>query len=457
MPFQNFTQSRPQSITNPADEYLHLETSVLNKIRNVRLSSNSYSAEQETKSYELHQQRIINTLNTIDQSDLNLRLEFISLYLQASKNRINQESAPIEKEVLIDKTIKFLEDNLIPPKENSFPSKEAAQKYRNKLGIMMGYMQPLNKSTSLLSKNELRDIILKQSEALIKVKNLQPTSKYGLLGDNDLKSILEAEQIVELKNELLKNLLGLSDFSNLFGSSDGSTDPKKAKTAAREEMLRFVQQQDVNLSNYNRGDLFSIMLENLKESKNNRTFFFKFLNEMLEKTPEIFTQFQNSTISNHKQGQFKEFKTLVLHHLQQPPDETSGLPLVHIDMGKSLIRLMQFKDNDIKEAATAFYLEAIEGATQISCINRLLEPLHSMMQSLLSKDSSVYDSIPLTKEDLTDSLYANSIIEQKRIEYFKQTRLESGKKPPQGSTSDFVMQTLKEYAKTLKIDLENII
>jgi hypothetical protein len=475
MPFQIFAESHPPSISNPrvnnpADDYLRFETSVLNKIRNVPTSSSPNPLGQEVESYELHQQRIINTLKTINQSELNLRLAFINLYLQASKSRINQETAPIEKEALLSKTVKFLNTNLISPRQNSFPSEDKADKYAKSLSTTITHIKDLQSNFSLnadsnsqfkdndqinlninLLKRSVAATILEQSEGLITVKNLKPTAKWELLANNDLKSILEENRITELNNKMFKNLLDQPNFSSLQ-SSNGSTDPEQAKKAARQEMFNFIQKHDPD---YNQEDLFSLILKNLQESKNDRIFFFKFLNQMIDKTPEIFTQFQNNEITNDNQNQFREFKNSLLDHLKQPSDETSGLPLVHVDMGESLVKLMRFKDSDIKQAAKVFYLQAIKEAQYISCINNLLEPLHSTQTA---KEASIYDSVPLTAEDLTEHLQNNQTMIQMIKESLERSLLGVEKKSLTNKQNPVSQKAiLQSHAAKLGINTGNII
>jgi hypothetical protein len=154
------------------------------------------------------------------------------------------------------------------------------------------------------------------------------------------------------------------------------------------------------------------------------------------KTPEIFKEFQNTEIFNDN-NQLKEFKNLLLNHLELPSHNTAKNTLTpinmqkfefmqiesaddqdaraHLTMGRSLLRLMQFKDVDIQKAATAFYIKAIKEAKSINCLNGLLEPLSST-ESLHSKkadEPSVYDLVPLKRGDLAEYLQQNPLIRRR--------------------------------------------
>jgi hypothetical protein len=231
MPFQIFSKSHPRSqFTKAQDAYLKLETDILNTLRNVPESHFTNSANEE-ENYELHQQRIINTLTTINKSELNLRLAFINLYLQASENRIKQETDSFEKEALLDKTVKFLDANLIPPKSDSFSSEDEARKYTNKLSETIAHIKEINEefspsNTSMfktsdraspvnsiyLFKSLLINKILEQSNGLITVNNLGPAFKERFLENFNLKNILGKDQIAELKNGILKSILEQEKF-----------------------------------------------------------------------------------------------------------------------------------------------------------------------------------------------------------------------------------------------------
>jgi hypothetical protein len=434
MPFQTFAQSCPQSITSPADEYLRLETNILNKVRGVTPSqATPIAAKQETESYELHQQRIINTLKTINGSELNLRLAFINLYLQASKSRIKQETAPIEKEALLERTVKFLDINLIPPVPDSFSSNDKARKYKDKLLETITHIKAINeqfspsdsvifktndKESSVnaldLFKKLLLEKTLEQCNGLITVKNLELPAKKEFLDNSRLKSLLGEDLILELRNRILKTILDQEKFSSPSRSGnllDVNTSTKVSE-ATLNEASDFIHSQDVSGKNYNQEDLFKVILMYLEKSKHDRSFFFKFLSRMIGKTPEIFTKFQNAENSD---DQFRKFKNLLLDHLEQPSDDTSQDLLTHVDMGRSLIRLMQFKDNDIKEAAKAFYLKAIKEAKYTDGLNALLEPLYSIeaLPSPKADKPSVYDLFPFTKGDLAKHLQENYLIKRK--------------------------------------------
>jgi hypothetical protein len=454
MPFRSFTESRPPSDSNSADDYLKFETSVLNKLRGIdKSNSTSTDSKKEAENYELHQQRIINTLKTINESDngsdLNLRLAFINLYLQASESRIKQETAPIEREALLDKTVKFLDTNLIPLKKNSFPSEDAAQKYAQLFLQTIVHIKEINKEFSLntslsktndkeslsnslyLVKSLLLNKTLEQINGLITVNNLELVTKKELLSNSNLKNILGEDLIVELKNEILKSILEKEKFSSYGTDASPST-------AALQTALKFISGQAVSAKNYHQEDLFKVILMYLKESKNDRSFFFKFLHQMIAKTPEIFTKFQNAENSNDN-NQFKEFKNLLLDHLELPSNNTAKNTLTPIDtkkfefmqtesadtqeaithfiMGRSLLSLMQFKDVDIQKAARTFYVKTLKEAKSISCVNGLLQPLASIESLHLETPGkpSVYNLVHFTKEDLAEYLQKNYVIKEHHL------------------------------------------
>ena len=435
-------------------------------------------AEKEAENYELHQQRIINTLKTVNNSEPNLRLAFINLYLQANAVKINQESASIEKEALLAKTVKFLDTNLIPPTPHSFSSEEKAQGYANLLVSTIRYIKEINQAFSLnnsssfaatekdntitpvytinpvlLFKNLLINKILDQSESIIAINNLGLTTKKNFLANYDLTSLLEKESLIELKNKLLQYILKQKNFSNPYGDSLNSSNPSRPNNeSASETEFQFIYGENVSGKNYNQEDLFKIILKNLRESRNNRPFFFKFLNLMPEKTTKIFTQFKDNEISEDRKSDFKEFKNLLLNHFERPTDDISQNSLTHIHMGESLCKLMQFKDNDIKEAAKTFYLKALKEAKYISGINALLEPL-TIVQNSHSDLSSplIDDSLPITKEDLTQYLQQNNTIrKQNTKKHLEGMMANTASNNP---TED--EEKLSRYAKILNIDIYN--
>jgi hypothetical protein len=83
--------------------------------------------------------------------------------------------------------------------------------------------------------------------------------------------------------------------------------------AALQEAFQFVFQQETrNIPDYNQEALYDIILNGLRESKNDRSLFFSFLNQMTKKTTKIFEDFQNTESPETKQ--FKEFKNLLLDY-----------------------------------------------------------------------------------------------------------------------------------------------
>jgi hypothetical protein len=459
MPFQSFTKFHSQSTISPTDKYLELETSVLNTIYKVVLSPTT--AEQETENYELHQHRIRNTLKTINKSELNLRLAFINLYLQASASRIKQEAAPMEKEALLNETVRFLNANLISPKPDSFSSEDEATKYASLFLQTIAHIKGINEefpqnNTSMFKisdgdnpvnslyflKNSLINKILEQSNDLITVNNLPLNSKKLFMSHWSLKSILGENLMVELKNRTLKTILEQEESSNPNSGNPNSFNLFK-KTLG-EEILTFINRQNVQDRNYNQKYFFDMILIKLKEFNNDRSLFFQFLNQMIEKTTEMFTKFQDTETSNDNNNQFNEFKNLLLDHLEQPSDLSSQNMLAHITMGKSLLKLMQFKDDDIKAAAKAFYLKAIKEAKYISCLNSFLEPLFLIAKEHSKKSSvSVYDLFSLTRGDLTEHLQENPLI--------KINRLEKMLKEPTKDEPTEDERTLLRYTKILDI------
>ena len=461
MPFQSFTKFHSQSTISPTDKYLELETSVLNTIYKVVLSPTT--AEQETENYELHQHRIRNTLKTINKSELNLRLAFINLYLEASASGIKQEAAPIEKEALLNETVKFLNANLISPKPDSFSSEDEAKKYASLFLQTITHIQAINQqfpqnNTSMFKisdgdspvnslyflKNSLINKILEQSNGLITVNNLQLSDKKLFINDYDLKKILGEDLMLELKNRTLKTILEQQKSSNSF-------DLTSFQNHLGRDVLTFI----INHTNVKdrKEYFFDIILIKLKEFKHDRSFFFEFLNQMTEKTTEIFTQFQNTeTTSNDNKNQFNEFKNLLLDHFEQPSDRTSQENgVAHIAMGKSLIKLMQFKDDDIREAAKAFYLKAIQEAKSIYALKSLLEPLFLIEKEHSEKKSSVsvYDLFSFTRGDLMEHLQGNPLIKGRNAINRLEKMLGQQKGPSKEATDD--ERTLLRYTTILDI------
>ena len=463
MPFQSFTKFHTQSTNSPADKYLEFETSVLNKIHEV-YPTTGVSAEQGTENYELHQQRIRNTLKTINESELNLRLAFINLYLQASASRIKQEAAPIEKEALLDKTVKFLNANLISLKPDSFSSEDEAKKYAQLFPQTITNIQEINQqfpqnNTSMfnisgrdstinslhLLKNSLINKILEQSNGLlITVNNLKINDKRVFINDYDLKKILGEDLMLELKNRTLKTILEQQKSSNSF-------DLTSFQNYLGRDVLTFIMNH-TNVKD-RKEYFFDIILIKLKEFKHDRSFFFEFLNQMTEKTTEIFTKFQNTeTTSNDNKNQFNEFKNLLLDHFEQPSDRTSQENgLAHIAMGKSLIKLMQFKDDDIREAAKAFYLKAIQEAKSIYALKSLLEPLFLIEKehSETKSSVSVYDLFSFTRGDLMEHLQGNPLIKGRNTINRLEKMLGQQQEPSKEPTDD--ERTLLRFTKILDI------
>jgi hypothetical protein len=174
---------------------------------------------------------------------------------------------------------------------------------------------------------------------------------------------------------------------------------------------------------------------------------------MIGKTTKAFTEFKDNEIPNDRKNEFKEFKNLLLNHFEQPTRDISQNSLTYIAMGKSLIKLMQFKDDDIKEAAKTFYLKALKEAKYLSGINALLEPL-SIMQNSHSDSISplIDDSLPITKGDLTQHLQQNNAIRKQNTEKYLE-----GMMPNIAliNTPTEDEEKLSRYAKILNIDLYN--
>jgi hypothetical protein len=168
---------------------------------------NKESILSKNPEYLIYQARIANTLKTIDKAELNLRLSFINLYLQASFKQINHEEDPIAKEALFAKTIKFLNTNLI---SDSLPSKERADDYIRHLNPVISLIKKINDAvpeptmidqngdTVLLSspilalKTSLIKNIENHYENLMRIDDLSTTNRIELFKDkdNDLVSIL---------------------------------------------------------------------------------------------------------------------------------------------------------------------------------------------------------------------------------------------------------------------------
>ncbi len=416
IPFEVFARvhQSPYNAT-PQMDYLKFETDVLNDLRNARYTYWPGSAAQEADVYELHQARIVNALKTIKESELDLRLSFINLYLQASRYRIEKEPAPLEKEVLVGQTEKFLKANLLPAKPDSFSLELfKAGVYKDKLSQTITHIKaiydqfsPSSDGSDFYSKFPLIKIILEQTEALMRLKFLKPTAKNGFLSDLSRQRILSPEQRAEFKNIILETLQDPNWFSS-FRSIVVPLNNQTPRQAVLGEAFRFVfAQEETSNKHYNQEALYDIILNGLRESKNDRSFFFSFLNQMTEKTTRIFNDFQNTESPGTEQ--FKEFKNLLLDYLKKSSDGTSSGV-----MGESLLELMKFKDDDIKTAAKEFYLRAIKEARDISHLNSLLRPLvpRKSYNPEEGEPSSVYDSIPFRQGDLAECLQQSPFIKR---------------------------------------------
>jgi hypothetical protein len=177
--------------------------------------------------------------------------------------------------------------------------------------------------------------------------------------------------------------------------------------AALWEAFRFVFQQETSNKHYNQEALYDIILNGLRESKNDRSLFFSFLNQMTKKTTRIFKDFQNTESPGTEQ--FKEFKNFLLDYLKNSSDDTSSDV-----MGESLLELMKFRDDDIQTAAKEFYLRAIKEARDISYLNSLLKPL-VLRKSYNQEEGdkpSVYDSVPFRQGDLAECLQQSPCIKR---------------------------------------------
>jgi hypothetical protein len=415
MPFSSFARvhQSPYNAT-PQMDYLKFETDVLKDLRDARSSYGDRAAAQEAEVYELHQARIVNALKTVKESELDLRLSFINLYLQASRYRIEQEKAPLEKEVLLGQTEKFLKANLIPAKPDSFSLELfKALAYKDNLSQTLTHIKaiydqfsPSSNDSDFYSKFSLIKKILEQTEALMRLKFLKPTAKNEFLSELSRWGVLSQDQRAEFNNIILETLRDPNGFSSLRGI----VVPRNNQTplqAALQEAFQFVFQQERSID-YNQEALCDIILSGLRESKNDGfSLFFSFLNQMTEKTTRIFNDFQNTESSGTEQ--FKEFKNLLLDYLKKPSDGTSSGV-----MGKSLLELMKFRDDDIKTAAKEFYLRAIKEARDISYLNSLLKPL-VLRKSYNQEEGdkpSVYDSVPFRQGDLAECLQQSPCIKR---------------------------------------------
>jgi hypothetical protein len=418
MPFSSFARvhQSPYNAT-PQMDYLKFETDVLNDLRDAHYTYVKRSPAQEAEVYELHQARIVNALKTIKESELDLRLSFINLYLQASRYRIEKEPAPLEKEVLIGQAEKFLKANLIPAKPDSFSLELfKALAYKDNLSQTLTHIKaiydqfsPNSDGSNFYSKFSLIKKILEQTEALMRLKFLKPTAKDEFLSKLSRWGVLSQDQRAEFNNIILETLRDPNGFSSLRGI----VVPRNNQTplqAALQEAFQFVFQQERSID-YNQEALCDIILSGLRESKNDGfSLFFSFLNQMTEKTTRIFNDFQNTESSGTEQ--FKEFKNLLLDYLKKPSDDTSSGV-----WSESLLELMQFKDDDIKTAAKEFYLRAIKEAKDINGLNGLLNPLvPKPYNQKAAKQQSAYDSIPFRQEDLAECLQQNLFIQRLHLE-----------------------------------------
>ena len=415
VPFSSFARvhQSPYNAT-PQMDYLKFETDVLNDLRDAHYTYGRGSPEQEAEVYELHQTRIVNALKTIKESELVLRLSFINLYLQASRYRIEKEKAPLEKMVLIGQTEKFLKANLLPAKPDSFSLELfKAEVYKDNLSQTLTHIKAIynqfprsSDGSDSYSKFSLIKKILEQTEALMRLKFLRPTAKNEFLSQLSRQSILSPEQTAEFKNIILETLQD----PNWLSSLRGIVVPLNNQTplqAALWEAFHFVFAQEV-ISNkhYNQEALYDIILNGLRESKNDRSLFFSFLNQMTKKTTRIFKDFQNTESPGTEQ--FEKFKNFLLDYLKKSSNDTSSDV-----MGESLLELMKFRDDDIQTAAKEFYLRAIKEAKDINGLNGLLNPLVPKLHNQEAGDkASVYDSIPFRQGDLAECLQQSPCIKR---------------------------------------------
>lgn len=413
MPFSSFARVHPST---PQEDYLKFETDVLNDLRNDRDTYGRGSPAQEAEVYELHQARIVNALKTIKESELVLRLSFINLYLQASRYRIEQEKAPLEKMVLIGQTEKFLKANLLPAKPDSFSLELfKAGAYKDNLSQTLTHIKAIynqfprsSDGSDSYSKSSLIKKILEQTEALMRLKFLRPTAKNEFLSQLSRQRILSPEQTAEFNNIILETLQDPNGLSSLRGIAV----PLNNQTPLQEalwEAFRFVLLQETRSEHYNQEALYDIILNGLRESKNDRSLFFSFLNQMTKKTTRIFKDFQNTESPGTEQ--FEKFKNFLLDYLKKSSNDTSSDV-----MGESLLELMKFRDDDIQTAAKEFYLRAIKEAKDINGLNGLLNPLVPKLHNQEAGDkASVYDSIPFRQGDLAECLQQSPCIKRLAI------------------------------------------
>lgn len=166
---------------------------------------------------------------------------------------------------------------------------------------------------------------------------------------------------------------------------------------------------------------------------------------MTEKTTRIFKNFQNTESPGTEQ--FEKFKNFLLDYLNKSSDDTFS-----DDMGKSLLELMKFRDDDIQTAAKQFYLRAIKETRDISHLNSLLKPLVPKSHDQEASDKpSAYDSVPFSQGDLAECLQQSPCIKRLAdMEHLEQILAPSGVKQTTGSNKAKLL-LLAHYRKILDI------
>jgi hypothetical protein len=414
------------------------------------------------------QQRIEKTLNTTDRTDINFRLALINLYLENNVKEI--ETNKEDKETRINKfqeTVKFLDIYLLTLE--SPKSTKQASDYIDLLKPTLIYLKALQKSfpeneypefqddknRSQRSPNDLVDIVTKQAEKIIETSYLTSQSKSDFLNNINTVDILSENTIKRLNNHLLEYLLNKKDFS--ISSRQGSTLYPEQTSQDLNPEYQFLSDNKRGVT-YDKNILNQVLIQDLGKSITDNPLFFKFLELMIDNTPEHFQKLQNNALSVNSR---EDFKTSVLKYLNSATGEklstAANKPLIEDDMRmiKSLQALMLFEDKEIQQSSKGFYLKALQETKFPETLGTILTQL-KLYQNFTGPQTG--KSLPINLEDLNNSLQFSPVI--KTIELKQLLEKNNVKELKKDAIGEFILSehpvTLTETEKNILNELEQV-
>jgi hypothetical protein len=420
------------------------------------------------------QERIKKTLNTTDKTDINFRLALINLYLENNVKEI--ETNKEDKETRINKfqeTVKFLDAYLLtlaPLKsekqasehigtlkstfkhlkalKESFPENEYPE-------YLQGDQDSTQRSPIFALKNYLADIVTKQAEKIIETSHLGLISKSAFINNQDINDIAGKGTIERLNNDLLEYLLNKKDFS--ISSRQGSTLYPEQTSQDLNPEYQFLSDNKRGVT-YDKNILNQVLIQDLGKSITDNPLFFKFLELMIDNTPEHFQKLQNNALPVNSR---EDFKTSVLKYLNSATGEklstAANKPLIEDDMRmiKSLQALMLFEDKEIQQSSKGFYLKALQETKFPETLGTILTQL-KLYQNFTGPQTG--KSLPISLEDLNNSLQFSPVI--KTIELKQLLEKNNVKELKKDANGEFILSehpvTLTETEKNILNELEQV-